>query len=49
VKVLGDGATQVDDFDTIVVELVQQMCGELTAAAPLIALRDHDRSSGFLS
>jgi hypothetical protein len=25
----------------VVVELVEQMCGELTAAAPLIAFRNH--------
>jgi hypothetical protein len=46
VKVLGDSAAEVHHFDTIVVELVQQMRGKLTATTPLIALRDHDRSSG---
>ena len=41
VQVLRHGAAQVRHFDIVVVELVEQMCGELTAAAPLISFRDH--------
>ena len=44
VEVLRHSAAQVQHFDMVVVELVEQMCGELTAAAPLIALRDHTRN-----
>ena len=41
VEVLGYGAAHVQHFDAVVVELVEQVCGELAAAAPLISLRDH--------
>jgi hypothetical protein len=38
---LRHSAAQVHDFDTVIVELVEQMCGELTAPASLIAFRNH--------
>jgi hypothetical protein len=43
VQVLRDSAAQVRHLDivVVVVELVEQMCGELLAAAPLISFRDH--------
>jgi hypothetical protein len=41
VEVLRHSAAQVQHFDMVIVELVEQMCGELTAAAPLIAFRNH--------
>jgi hypothetical protein len=42
-QVLCDSAAQVRHLDivVVVVELVEQMCGELLAAAPLISFRDH--------
>jgi hypothetical protein len=40
-EILSHSAAQVHDFDTVIVELVEQMCGELTAATPLIAFRNH--------
>lgn len=40
-QVLCDSAAQVRHLDIVVVELVEQMCGELLAAAPLISFRDH--------
>jgi len=41
VEVLRHSTAQIHHFDMIVVELVEQMGGELTPAAPLVTLRDH--------